>query len=366
MPLLAYTSDNGLGFGVRAELAQKKPGVLPHRAAYMLQLYASLQKYHYHLFRYDRVHPGGNERLRLTLNGVYRQWGKDRYFGIGNNTARIRSLAGEDEPSRYGLIQPLLHATLRLQLSGSLVCFLALQGKWSHSASDPGSLLTLEHPLGIDGGFDVLVASGILYDSRQPEADPQRGMFAEASGFGTLPLGLGPGKLLGAYLSWRGYLALFPWLVVASRVMTELMFGEVPFYEMVLWHGSLPIAGFGGFEGVRGLPFGRFRAPHRVVGSLELRLRLLERPVFGRPSALQLGLFGDGGMVWGGKSPAGDLPGSTLPVHLTYGMGLRLVYAESFVGRLDVGMGSDPVREPTGQITNERSLGIYLTFGQAF
>jgi outer membrane protein assembly factor BamA len=378
VPMMAYNSDNGVGFGARVEVARREPGYQPFRAAYMAQGYASLRSYHHHMLRYDRIGLG-SDRLRLTVNGVYRQWGNDGYWGIGNATTRERQYVGDfddDDPRgeryEYSLVQPFLHVTLRVGLGSRPAAgtrrpwaiFTSFNGKWSDVSAHRDSLLAEDQPWGVEGGLDLLVTAGLLYDTRRPEADPQRGIFAEVSLSGSIPNSSGSAALFALHGAARAYHALLPWMVAAGRVMVEAMFGRVPFYEMVHWHGSVPIAGFGGFDAVRGVPFGRWRAPHRAVASVELRLRLARITVFRRSLALQLGLFTDAGIVWG----AGEDPGAEaqFPLHVTGGAGLRLVFAETFVGRFDTGFGNDPIREASGELSDALSLGIYLTFGQAF
>ena len=249
-PLMGYNSDNGLGFGLRAELAEKDPAYDPHRTAYMIQGYASLRNFHYHMLRYDHLGFLGVEGLRLTINGVYRQWGNDGYWGIGNSTSRERAYAGpfEDGDPRakrylYKLAQPFLHTTLRLELLGKWSAFLSLIGKWSDIESFADSLLRQEQPLGFEGGFNMQLSGGVVYDTRKPEADPTQGVFAETSLSTAIETPWGPGWFVGLFASIRAYVGLTDWFTVCMRAMTEMLLGDVPFYEMVHWHGSVPIAG---------------------------------------------------------------------------------------------------------------------------
>jgi hypothetical protein len=371
-PIVAYTTDDGLGFGARVELAVREPGYQPHRVAYMLQGYASLKEYHFHRFRYDRIDRMDRWRLRITASGVYRQWGNDGYWGIGNATVREREYLGDFEPGdplgrryAYRLIQPFLQLTLRAEHVSSWALTGTLNGKWSRIDTYARSLLEAERPYGIDGGASVLLSAGVLYDSRHPEANPERGHFFEVSGFGALPNHWGPGGFGGLFACLRSYKRLTSFLVLAWRVMTEMMVGEVPFFEMVYWHGSVPIAGFGGYETIRGIPFGRWRAPSKAVGNLELRFGLVEHTLFGRSVEWQFSLFGDGGLVWGARSET-QSPGPQFPLHLAAGLGVRVIYAGSFVIRLDAALGDDPILESTGEVSHDLSSGIYLVFDQSF
>jgi hypothetical protein len=378
VPNIAYDSDDGLGFGVRGELAVPEEGYDPYRVAYVVHAFASLRNFHHHRFRFDRVGLGRNRNLRLTLHLAYRQWGNDGYWGIGNGTTREREFVGDfdtDDPRRkryrYNLIQPFGHLTLRAEQGRGLAVFCSLNAKytWVRTHGDPDTgfltLLDEQQPYGMDGGLTILVSAGLIYDSRRPEVDPQRGVLAEVSGQWALPLPWGPGSFGGLFLSLRAFYAVTPWLVLAGRIMGEMLAGQVPFYEMVHWRGSVPISGFGGFETLRGIAFGRWRAPSKAVLNLELRFRLGQHSLARRPAVWQLALFGDTGVVWGAGGQATE-PEPDFPLHITGGLGVRLVYAESFVGRVDAGFGLDPVREPDGAITQELSYGVYVVFDHAF
>jgi hypothetical protein len=374
VPISAYNTDNGLGFGLRAELSWKEPDYEPYRTAFMIQGYASLANFHKHMIRWDRLGLGGDRRLRLTINGVYRQWMNDGYWGIGNDRLRMRAYTGnfdtEDDRRKryqYQLIQPFLQATLRVDVAERWVSFFSLTGKWSQIGTYADSLLEEEQPFGMEGGLNIQLALGVIYDSREPEIDTLHGLFAEATVFGSVMTDLGQGRFAGFFTSLCGYRALTSWLVVAGRIMAEMMFGEVPFYEMVHWHGALPVAGFGGSWAVRGIPFGRWRGPHKTVGNVEARFRLIKHPLFGRSVVWQLGLFGDGGLVWGAPNEESTPdPPPPYPFHLTGGVGIRVSYADSFVGRLDTAVGSDYVLEPNGRVTAVASYGIYAAFGHIF
>jgi outer membrane protein assembly factor BamA len=266
-----------------------------------------------------------------------------------------------------------VHVTLRADVGRGLSLFASLNGKWTVVRTYEGSLLE-EHaaylpedrrPVGLDGGPTVLVAAGLIYDTRRPEVEPRRGVLAEVSGQYAIPLPWGQSRFGGAFFALRGYRAVAPWLVFAGRVMVEMLAGQVPFYEMVHWRGSTPVAGFGGFETVRGVSFGRWRAPSKAVANAELRFRLIEHRAFRRPMEWQLGLFCDAGVVWGAGERA-TAPDPDFPIHVSGGAGIRLVFDRSFVGRVDVGFSNDPVREFDGSVSNEFQYGIYVVFDQAF
>ena len=372
VPNLAYDSDDGLGFGARGELAIVEPGYEPYRAAYVCHLYASLRGFHHHRLRYDRLGLGPGGRLRLTVHLAWRQWLNDGYWGIGNGTTREPEFADESDDDaaggkryRYKLFQPFAHITLRAEVSGPLKAFASLNGKWSEIGTYENSLLSEQQPNGFDGGLGLILSAGILYDTREPEINPRDGYFAELSGRYALPVPESAGNFGGMMASIRGYFSLGARVVFATRLMAEQLFGDIPFYEMVHWGGAVPVAGFGGFETLRGVRFGRWRAPGKAILNAELRAGLFEHRLRRQTMQWQGALLADAGIVFGSKYRTTDRR-ADIPVHPAVGVGLRAIYAESFVARLDVGVGLDPVMEADDEVTQRPSFGIYVVFDHAF
>jgi len=374
VPNVAFDTDDGLGFGARGELAVAEPGYKPYRTAYVLHAFFTLRGFQHHRLRFDRTGLGPGGMLRFTAHLAWRQWLNDGYWGVGNGAAVERAYAdldgfADDDPHRkryrYSLYQPFAHVTLRARIARGLALFVSLNPKYSVVRTYDGSLLAEQRPFGIDGGLAMPLTAGVLYDSRRPEADPRQGVFAEVSGRVSGELPRGAGVFGGINGSLRGYHALAPWLVLAGRLMGEVLWGEIPFYEMVHWGGSWPVAGFGGFETLRGVPFGRWRAPGKALLNAEARFKVLQHTVFGRPLYWQVGLFFDMGVVFGADDLA-TAPDPRIPVHPAGGAGLRAVFQETFVGRIDAGVGLDTVREPDGSESYRPSPGLYVVFDQAF
>ncbi len=374
VPNVAFDTDDGLGFGVRGELAFDAPKHRPYRTAYMVHAFATLRGFHHHRFRFDRVGIGPGRRFRITVHLAWRQWLNDGYWGIGNRTVRERDYVGgfdgDDDPRRkryrYTLLQPFGHATLRARLADRWSLFSALNAKWSIVETYQGSLLAAHRPYGVGGGLGILVSGGAIYDSRRPEVNPREGVFAELSGRIALPMPEGAGTFGGPFASVRGYLSPTSWLVLAGRLMGEWLLGEVPFYEMVHWGGSVPVAGFGGFETLRGISFGRWRAPGKAILNTEARIHFLRHTIFGKPMVWQLALFFDAGTVWGAGDDDTEPRAKLFPIHPAGGVGVRAIFQQAFVGRIDTGLGIDPVREPDGTIDDALSWGIYVVFDHAF
>ena len=374
MPIGGFDTDDGLGFGARAELQLREPGYEPYRAAWMVQGFATFRGYQQHELRYDRLRLGPMGRNRLIVYGAWRQWLNDGYWGAGNGTTREQAFADDfeaDDPRRkryrYTLLQPFAHATLRHDLSddGPWGVYGAINPKYSVVQTYEGSLLEEQQPYGMAGGLAVQLMAGVLYDTREREIAPRRGALVELGGRLCPALQGQAGGFAGLMGSARGYLPLGDRMVAAGRLMAEHLWGDVPFYEQVHWSGLRPVRGVGGSETVRGMSFGRFRAPGKAVANAELRVHTASWQLLGRPLDVELAPFADAAAVFGAGEQATAEPPS-LPLHPSGGLGARLIFDRSFVGRLDVGWALDPVMDADGGVRQEPTMGLYMAFDHAF
>ncbi len=360
LPVATYDADDGFGAGARAEIV--KPGGDPYRTAFVIHLIATVRGFHHHRIRFDQVGLGGNDDLRLTGHFAFRAWLNDGYWGLGNATRLDPAFVGTfdwDDPRRtryrYRLVQPFANLTLRAGLGGPYEAFVSVQPRWSFVSTYEGSLLDEQRPYGMEGGPAVQIAAGAIVDSRAPEVSPHTGWAVEASG----RLVVGAYTFGGPQLNVRAYAGLGPDVVVASRLMAEHLFGEVPFYEMNQWGGSLPVVGFGGADSLRGVPFGRWRGPGKAVWNTELRLDVWHTTLAKAPTTLQLAPFVDAGVVWG--VPGDAAVDGVLPVHPGAGLGVRGLWGEATVGRFDVAVAPDHTTAG-----DRATLGLYLSFDHVF
>ncbi|MCB9766487.1 MAG: BamA/TamA family outer membrane protein [Alphaproteobacteria bacterium] len=373
LPNVGVDTDDGLGFGARFELQRLSEGFDPYRSSLVVQAYASLRGYHHHRVRYDRVGLGPAGRVRWTTFVAWRQWSNDGYWGIGARAPRELAYAGtydRDDPRRkryrYALIQPFAQSTVRVRLDGPWRLYGSFTPRYSVVRTYADSLLAEQQPFGMDGGLTLQLSAGVLYDTRAPEIGPRQGVLLEASGRWAPPHPLSAGHFGGVFLSARQFLSLGPRAVFAWRLMGEMLWGQVPFYEMVHWGGFEPIQGYGGWQTLRGIKFGRFRAPGKAVGNAELRLDTVTHSLLKKPAVWQLVPYLDVGRVFAAGEQATAPPPQGLGLDSAAGVGVRLVFDEVFVGRVDMGFGRDPVQLADGQLAEEATLGFYLVFDHTF
>lgn len=343
LPNFGYTPDDGYGIGFLVDLHDRPiPGVRPRSLA--VHTYMSSDGFQ-------------NQRLRFDLPGLgpfhvgglfaYRAWQHDGYWGIGPDTVRE---PGQDYG--YSLVQPFGHLALAGRVTPALELYGSLDARWSKITAPDGSLLAEERPTGIDGGLAIQVGAGAMLDTRDEVLDPHRGAVVEVGGRAVVtdsPFG-------GPFASVRTFVPFGP-CVWATRLMGEHLFGDVPFYEMLLWGGFTPVMGLGGYETLRGLPYGRWRGPGKALLNTELRIDVTKHPFAGGTLQWQLAPLVDAAAVWTDTAP--------WPIHPTGGLGVRGVWSEGLVGRIDAAVGVDPIRED-GVVVDAPSWGIYLAFAQMF
>lgn len=371
VPTFSYDTDDGPGLGGRFELARKSPGFDPYRWSIMAQGSVTAGGFQYHRMRWDQLGLGPEGRGRLLIRAGYKAWTRDGYWGIGARTGERPACPGKgvSQPNcvpadyyEYALQQPLASVTWRQDLAegGPWSAFGAVAGRLSTITLHRPSQLAVDQPLGVEGGLDLPLTAGLLYDTRSPEIAPQGGVFVELAAMVAPPV---QGQLWGGpHAGISTYVPLGGRVVWAHRTMAEWLFGAVPFTEMVNWIGyDPPTPGFGGANTLRGIRYGRWRGPGKAVVDQELRLRLFHHEAFGRlPLTYEVAPFVDLAAVSGeADDPIGP------PLHGSAGLGLRLIVDETFVGRVDAGYGAD-VAACAGCPTTLPTLGVYVAFDHPF
>jgi outer membrane translocation and assembly module TamA len=125
------------------------------------------------------------------------------------------------------------------------------------------------------------------------------------------------------------------YLVFAARVMGDVLFGEVPFYELARAGGLTIRDAPGGAEGVRGVPAQRYHGKLKLIGNVELRSKLWWFEIFGQRLNLGAAAFFDAGRVWTDWQEHPELDGAGLGLKYGTGGGVRFQWGETFIARID-------------------------------
>jgi outer membrane protein assembly factor BamA len=376
VPLVGGDTDYGIGAGYLANVAGLRPDVEPFawrvESAGFITFKAAgnggvassegwrnpYQDY-YVLLQIPRFL---HRRLRLDLRPSFTRETTQHYYGLGN-----ASVAPPDEiASRdfYGRMHPTLLLRLRWELRGNVFVEYGSSYTENWLDVDPQSRLAADMASGPPDVRELLGTAtqhGVLltetsfgYDSRDSEISPDRGQYHQLRFRGSPRLGAHlPYEYAQVNLTNRFYATVVPArLVFAARVVVDVQFGDVPFYELPRYEDTFAL---GGVNGVRGIPGQRYYGRLKVFSNLELRSHVAGFTIAGKPYALGAALFTDFGRLWSDVASNPDLDGAGWGLKYGVGGGVRVQKGQTFVIRVDLAWSPDA-----------RPLGAYLTAGQAF
>jgi len=206
-----------------------------------------------------------------------------------------------------------------------------------------------------NGGLVSTLKLGVSYDSRDNRPNPMKGIWTEA-GIETSQKFLGSEASFGKfYLTHRQYFTLIPFdLSFVYRLgYQQTIFGEVPFYYQSQVIVS-PLRGYaseglGGSKSLRGILRNRVVGDGFFYGNAELRWKPIRFTFINQNFYIGVNGFTDFWMVTGKINftrpnltntiydPADFFNDDAEKLHVSAGVGLRLVMNENFVVAVDVG-----------------------------
>ncbi|PLW97427.1 MAG: hypothetical protein C0593_08750 [Marinilabiliales bacterium] len=224
-----------------------------------------------------------------------------------------------------------------------------------------------------DGGWTNFIKLGIIYDSRDIEANANKGMWSEAV-LVTAPGFLGNGNYgyTKLALAHRHYFTIIPnRLTFAGRISYQgTLFGDPPFYMQPYMISSFSSAttsdGLGGAKTLRGVLRNRVVGDHIAYTNLELRWKFLKTTLGKQNIYLALAPFLDAGTVLKPISLDSDVTG--LPdyddyftteegIHVGYGAGFYFVMNQNFIVAINYGMAANK---------QDGNSGLYINIGYLF
>ena len=236
------------------------------------------------------------------------------------------------------------------------------------------------------GGFDSAIRLGLMYDTRNKEGAPSKGIWAEGHVIGS-PKFLGSTNPYYKYsLTFRHYVPIIKndKLTFAYRLNYQGTIGKsAPFYVLPILTNmgkENDKEGFGGNRSIRGLMLYRLQGLDMGLYNIELRWRFASFVLWNQNIALALNGFTDGGMVFRNydmsyKANPYDIPlrqsynkyiESAEPyvsasgndkLHLTYGGGFRFIMNENFIVYAEYGV---PLSKQDGKGS------LYISIGYLF
>ena len=214
---------------------------------------------------------------------------------------------------------------------------------------------TVRRLLGQDARHGVLLFETLaLYDSRDDEIATEHGQFHQIK-FRLSPRlnNEVPYSYQQLNLTSRFFYSAIPdRLVLAARLMADVLFGEPPFYELARYDDTYAL---GGVNGVRGVPGQRYYGKVKVFGNVEARTRVGSFSLRGKRMLFGVAAFADAGRAWAELASHPELDGTGLGLKYGFGAGIRLQEGKTFVVRGDIAWSPDA-----------RPIGGYVNAGQMF
>ena len=363
-PGAAYDSNLGFGTGVVGNVAQLDPAFDPYRWRLAAQVFLYIDEgatglpevtYMYNYADLDVPGlAGGALRVRSRL--WFRRQIDAGWFGLGNASEAQEPWTGLEEGSEayiaahrfqeFDSMEAGGRAFFRLRIAPKLEFFGGATLFWLWPTVYPGS--RLEQDLAGGSGQatkDAIVGAerhgvlegigGLLWDTRDDETDPERGLFNELSVRGG-PVFEAEAGYLGFNAHARLYLPVVPfYFTLGLRAMADVLLGQPPFYELARTGGFWPVEGLSGPLALRGMPARRYHGKVKVLGNLEARFRFFTLRVLGQRTTVGALAFLDAGRVWADTVPRPELDGAAPGVKVGAGAGLRLRFGTTLMVRAD-------------------------------
>ena len=237
-----------------------------------------------------------------------------------------------------------------------------------------------------NGGINSTIRAGLLFDTRDKEGAPSRGVWAEAH-LMLAPKWLGTTNPYYRYsVTFRHYVPIVKndILTFAYRINYEGTLGDnAPYYVLpylTTVGQSFDRDGMGGYRSVRGIMRNRVQGLDVVSYNAEFRWRFVSFPLWKQNIAFGLSLFSDGTMVTRERDMTfrGDeqyrkeyddymaMGSDADRPHITVGAGLRFLMNQNFIVAFENGL---PVRPFSSNpvIKNQDGKGaFYINTGYLF
>ena len=218
----------------------------------------------------------------------------------------------------------------------------------------------------VDGGNTNFLKLGLIYDTRDNQANPMHGMWTELL-FVVAPSFFGNDDSYSQMIfTHRQYFTILPKkLSFAYRLSYQgKLTGEMPFYMLPYIVSSYKtVDGLGGKKSIRGILRNRIMSDGFAYGNFEFRWKFFRTVLFNQNLYLALNPFVDMGMtvdkydVNYDEYNDNDITEMDDELHIGYGMGLRIAINENFIVAVDYGMAKDE---------RDGSSGLYIGLDYLF
>ncbi|MBQ9583642.1 MAG: BamA/TamA family outer membrane protein [Bacteroidales bacterium] len=362
LPCVSYNSDLGLQYGVCADIFNYSDLFPDYRQRMYVEAsrYTKGQTLLHAQFDSRYLIPG----IRTTFSASYQYDPMFLFYGLNGLEAYDKTLdANKDtRTARYAYRRSMVRVLADFQ--GEIVPHLNWVGGlsfWHYGVGDLNmddydAQNTLYYKMRDDGVFTDAEAyggsrlemkAGAVFDTRDNESAPNRGLWAEAYLNGSPDIFAVGYKYIRLAAHLRHYISLWPErMVLAYHIAYQgVIAGQAPFYNQqnisTLFLRQTCTDGLGGINTVRGLLAQRLVGDSYAWLNSELRIRLVDFRFIGQNWYVATNPLFDAGMVtrlykgeelaaFYGKSVS-DLKKEALKLHCSAGAGLKLVMNENFI-----------------------------------
>ncbi len=210
-----------------------------------------------------------------------------------------------------------------------------------------------------NGGFVPTLKAGVVYDTRDNQPNPMKGMWTEVVLLGSPEFLGGEHSFTKLSLIHRQYFTVVPDdLSFAYRLSWQTTLGgETPFYYQTQMITSVlkgsSSEGLGGASSLRGIRRNRVVGDGYFLANIEGRWKFARFQFINNNFYLGLNAFADFGrvtdkidftepLVWTDDMPRDEyFDGNAEEMHYSYGLGLRIAMNENFIIKCDYGMAAD-------------------------
>ncbi|MDR1866612.1 MAG: outer membrane protein assembly factor [Bacteroidales bacterium] len=207
-----------------------------------------------------------------------------------------------------------------------------------------------------DGGKHGLLKLGLVYDTRDNEPNPMRGMWSEILMFASPSLSGNQPSFTKLIITHRHYFTLVDELLnLAVRLSYQPKIGgAVPFYMLPYVYGTAVNSncnGLGGAKTLRGILRNRVVGEDIFFGNVELRWKVIRTVLWKQHVYLALSAFTDFGQVTGDYAFDYDTNnaearewfagGEKERLHVSYGGGISGALNHNFIAHINYGRATD-------------------------
>ncbi len=220
-----------------------------------------------------------------------------------------------------------------------------------------------------NGGRNNMFRLGLVYDTRDQEANPMKGIWSEILCIIAPAFNSNQSTFVKLALTHRQYFTLRKDILnLAYRISYQpKIYGKIPFYMLpFVYNSNINRNGLGGARTLRGIMRNRIVGNDILYGNLELRWKFLRTVVFNQNLHLGLHTFLEGGMVTGAYqidktnipySEHSNLFDSKESLHSSYGLGLAVIMNHNFVINISYGRSI---------LSQDGTSGLYIVLNYLF